>query len=39
MNLLGEAIRIACGVHTGQEDKGGNPYILHPLRVIIVVDR
>lgn len=31
---LGEAIRIATNAHFGQEDKGGNPYILHPLWVM-----
>ena len=34
MNLE-KAIKIAVGAHTGQVDKGGNPYILHPLRVML----
>ena len=32
-NLLEKAIIIATKAHAGQEDKGGNPYILHPLAV------
>ena len=34
MNLE-KAIEIAVEAHTGQVDKGGNPYILHPLRVML----
>ena len=34
MNLE-KAIQIAVEAHTGQIDKGGNPYILHPLRVML----
>jgi len=34
MNLE-KAIKIAVESHTGQVDKGGNPYILHPLRVML----
>ena len=34
MNLE-KAIQIAVEAHTGQVDKGGNPYILHPLRVML----
>ena len=34
MNLE-KAIKIAVEAHTGQVDKGGNPYILHPLRVML----
>ena len=34
MNLE-KAIKIALEAHTGQVDKGGNPYILHPLRVML----
>ena len=30
-----KAIKIAVEAHTGQVDKGGNPYILHPLRVML----
>jgi len=32
---LDKAIKIAVEAHTGQVDKGGNPYILHPLRVLL----
>jgi len=34
MNMLGRAIEIAATAHTGQVDKGGRPYILHPLWVM-----
>ena len=33
--MLGKAIEIAAKAHTGQVDKGGNPYILHPRRVMM----
>ena len=29
------AIRVALTAHAGQVDKGGQPYILHPLRVML----
>lgn len=32
---LEEAISLALSAHSGQRDKGGNPYILHPLRVML----
>ena len=32
--MLNKAIEIAAKAHAGQVDKGGNPYILHPLRVM-----
>ncbi|MED2737209.1 HD domain-containing protein [Bacillus toyonensis] len=32
-NLLEKALVIAIECHKGQTDKGGNPYILHPLAV------
>ena len=34
MMTLERAIQIACEAHAGVKDKGGNPYILHPLRVM-----
>ena len=34
MSDLQSAIQIAVLAHAGQTDKGGNPYILHPLRVM-----
>jgi len=33
-NLLATAIRIASAAHENQLDKGGSPYILHPLTVM-----
>lgn len=33
--MLNRAIEIAAKLHSGQVDKGGNPYILHPLRVML----
>ncbi|KZE65057.1 GTP pyrophosphokinase [Paenibacillus jamilae] len=37
-NELSKAINIAANLHTGQLDKGGNPYILHPLRVMMKME-
>lgn len=34
MHLLEQAILIATHAHAGQVDKGGQPYILHPLSVM-----
>lgn len=34
---LEHAIAIAAGAHAGQVDKGGSPYILHALRVMLKV--
>jgi (p)ppGpp synthase/HD superfamily hydrolase len=34
---LGQAIAFAAKIHEGQTDKGGQPYILHPLRVMMSV--
>ena len=33
--MLSKAIEIAVKAHAGQVDKGGSPYILHPLRVML----
>lgn len=35
MNPLSKAIMIAAEAHAGQVDKGGQPYILHPLRLMM----
>lgn len=34
MPTLEDAILLAAGAHRGQTEKAGNPYILHPLRVM-----
>ncbi|MEA4961233.1 hypothetical protein [Lutispora sp.] len=34
--MLDKAIRIAAKAHEGQMDKAGQPYILHPLRVMFM---
>jgi len=34
--ILDHAIKFAVDAHRGQMDKGGAPYILHPLRVMLV---
>jgi (p)ppGpp synthase/HD superfamily hydrolase len=38
MSTLERAIEIAAQVHTDQIDKAGEPYILHPLRVMLSVN-
>lgn len=38
MNLLEEAIALAVKAHRGQVDKGGHPYILHPLRLMLQME-
>ncbi|QJI31810.1 GTP pyrophosphokinase [Pseudomonas sp. ADAK18] len=35
MSILDAAITLACRIHTGQVDKSGKPYILHPLRLML----
>jgi len=35
---LSDAILLATNAHRGQFDKGGQPYILHPLRVMQAVE-
>ena len=37
MATLEIALEIAAAAHAGQTDKGGQPYILHPLRVMFSV--
>lgn len=37
MSTLEKAIEIAAKAHTGQTDKGGDPYIMHPLRLMFSV--
>src|SRR5574343_1124298 len=32
--MLSKAILIATNAHHGQFDRGGNPYILHPLKIL-----
>jgi (p)ppGpp synthase/HD superfamily hydrolase len=34
LSALDQAIILATRVHAGQKDKGGAPYILHPLRLM-----
>jgi guanosine-3',5'-bis(diphosphate) 3'-pyrophosphohydrolase len=38
MATLERAIEIAASAHAGQVDKAGQPYILHPIRVMLRVD-
>ena len=37
MSTLERAIEIATRAHAGQHDKAGQPYILHPLRVMLAM--
>ena len=37
MSTLERAIEIAARAHAGQLDKGGDPYVLHPLRLMLAV--
>ena len=39
MATLERAIQIAAKAHAGQTDKGGVPYILHPLRIMLRMGR
>ena len=38
MSTLERAIQIAAEGHAGQRDKGGAPYILHPLRMMLSLE-
>lgn len=38
MDLLEHAIAIALDVHSGQRDRYGRPYILHPLHVMLQME-
>ena len=38
MSNLDQAINIAIKAHSGQTDKAGKPYILHPLRLMFQFD-
>lgn len=38
MSTLEQAIEIASRAHRGQQDRRGEPYLLHPLRVMMGVD-
>jgi (p)ppGpp synthase/HD superfamily hydrolase len=38
MATIERALQIAAKAHEGQKDKGGQPYILHPLRVMSRVE-
>ena len=35
MSLVDKALEFAVSAHYGQRDKGGKPYILHPIRVML----
>lgn len=37
MATIERAIALAAQAHAGQRDKGGQPYILHPLRVMMAM--
>lgn len=37
MSTVERAIEIAASAHAGQTDKGGSPYILHPLRLMLAM--
>ncbi len=38
MSTLERAIAIAVEAHSGQRDKAGAPYVLHPLRVMLALE-
>ncbi|NGZ75127.1 bifunctional (p)ppGpp synthetase/guanosine-3',5'-bis(diphosphate) 3'-pyrophosphohydrolase [Saccharibacillus alkalitolerans] len=35
MSTLSKAIALAARYHEGQTDKGGNPYVFHPIRLML----
>lgn len=35
MSTIEKALQIAAAAHAGQTDKAGEPYILHPIRVML----
>jgi GTP diphosphokinase / guanosine-3',5'-bis(diphosphate) 3'-diphosphatase len=39
MSTLERALEIAAAAHAGQQDKAGQPYILHPIRVMLTVKK
>jgi (p)ppGpp synthase/HD superfamily hydrolase len=39
MNLINEALQRATICHENQVDKGGKPYIMHPLRIMMRLER
>ena len=39
MSLLESAIQLAVEAHSGQRDKAGRPYILHPLAVMFAAEK
>ena len=38
MTLIKKPLSIALTAHAGQTDKAGEPYILHPLRIMVKMD-
>lgn len=38
MQLLEKAIALAARAHSGQVDKSGRPYVLHPLRLMLMME-
>jgi len=38
MSTLERAIAVAAQAHAGQTDKAGEPYILHPLRLMLAME-
>lgn len=38
MDLIARAVELAAKAHAGQRDKAGQPYIIHPLRLMMSMD-